>query len=116
MTNLFWGMGLVVFATLIGSGGALFFKYTSEHVSKNVFSLLKKPSLYLGIFLYGLSVPVFVFALKFGELSTLYPMVGLSYIWTSLLSIKFLKEKMKDIKWFGIISILLGVALIGVGA
>lgn len=114
--NLVLGISLVAFATLIGSAGALFFKYVSEHIDKNLFGLLKKPFLYLGIFFYGLSVPVFVFALKFGDLSTLYPVAGLSYVWISLLSIKFLKEKMNDIKWFGVISVLLGVVLIGLSA
>jgi multidrug transporter EmrE-like cation transporter len=112
--NLLLGISLVILATLIGSVGALFFKYVSEHVHRNFLTLFKEPSLYIGVFFYGLSVPVFVFALKFGELSTLYPVAGLSYIWISLLSIKFLKEKMNDIKWFGILLILAGVALIGI--
>ncbi len=114
--NLFLGIGLVTLATLIGSVGALFFKYVSEHVHRNFLTLFKEPSLYIGLFFYGISVPIFVFALKFGDLSTLYPVAGLSYVWISLLSIKFLKEKMNDLKWFGIILILLGVVLIGLGA
>ncbi len=112
-SNLFLGIGLVILATLIGSVGALFFKYVSEHVHRNFLTLFKEPSLYIGVFFYGLSVPVFVFALKFGDLSALYPIVGLSYVWISLLSIRFLKEKMKDIQWFGIMLILVGVVLIG---
>jgi multidrug transporter EmrE-like cation transporter len=111
--NLLLGIGLVILDTLIGSVGALFFKYASKHVHKNFLTLFKEPSLYVGVFFYGLSIPVFVFALKFGDLSTLYPVVGLSYVWISLLSIKFLKEKMNDIKWFGILLILVGVGLIG---
>lgn len=114
MTNLLLGMSLVALATLIGSVGALFFKYVSEQ--KNIVTLFGKPFLYLGLFFYGISALVFVSALKFGDLSSLYPVAGLSYVWISLLSIKFLNEKMNDLKWFGIILIMVGVVLIGLGA
>jgi len=115
-SSLFLGMSLTVLATLIGSVGALLFKYVSEHVHRNFLALFKKPSLYVGVFFYGIASLIFVFALRFGDLSTLYPIAGLSYVWISLLSIKFLKEKMNDVKWFGIILILIGVALISLGA
>ena len=36
--------------------------------------------------------------LKGGDLSILYPFVALTYIWVSLLSVKFLGEKMNLIK------------------
>ena len=115
-SNLFLGMSLVAVATLIGSCGALFLKYVSKHVRVNLFSLLKRPLLYLALFLYGAATLIFVYALKFGELSVLYPVVALSYIWITLLSIKFLKEKMTDLKWLGIFMIIVGVVLIGFGA
>jgi len=110
------GISLTVFATLIGSAGALFFKYTSATINKKFIDLLKNHYLYLGFLLYGVSSLIFVFSLKFGDLSTLYPIAGLSYVWISLLSIKFLKEKMNDLKWFGVIMIILGVILISFGA
>jgi hypothetical protein len=40
--ELFLGIGLIALATLIGSAGALFFKYTSRQVRKNLFVLLKE--------------------------------------------------------------------------
>ncbi len=112
--NLIFGMSLVILSTLIGSLGALFFKYASAN--KGLFNLLKKPILYFGFIFYGVSALIFVFALTFGDLSSLYPLAGLNYIWVSLLSMKFLKENMNDYKWFGIIMILSGVILIGLGA
>tara|TARA_Y100000310_G_C20563944_1_gene754507 strand:+ start:702 stop:1055 length:354 start_codon:yes stop_codon:yes gene_type:complete len=115
-SNLYLGIGLVALSTMIGASGALFFKHTSKHVHRNIFTVLKVPALYYGFLIYGFSALIFVYALKFGDLSVLYPVASLSYIWITLLSIKFLKEKMNDIKWFGILLIMIGVVLIGLGA
>jgi uncharacterized membrane protein len=116
MKDLFLGMILAGISTLVGAFGALFFKYSSSHVNNGMFFLFKKPALYFGFLLYGLSALIFVYTLRFGDLSALYPLAGLSYVWVSFLSIWFLKEKMNEIKWFGIILILVGVVLIGMGA
>lgn len=115
-SNLIFGMGLVVLSTFTGSIGALFFKYTSEYTTKNLFYLLKEHTLYLGILFHVASILILVSSLKFGELSVLYPIAGLTHIWVSLLSIKFLNEKMTSINWFGIIMVVIGVFFIGLGA
>ncbi len=62
--------------------------------------------------LYGVSAVIYVWALKYGRLSLLYPITSLSYVWVSLLSVKFLKENMNNYKWIGISLIILGVILI----
>jgi len=116
MANLLLGMSIVALATLVGSSGALFFKLTSSKIEKNLFKLLKVPSLYLGFLFYGLSALLFVYGLRYGDLSALYPVAGLSYVWVSLLSVKFLNEKMNGYKWLGVCLILLGVIFIGLGA
>ena len=66
--------------------------------------------------MYGISTILFIPALKGGELSVLYPFVALAYIWVSLLSVKFLGEKMNKVKWLGIALIILGVSFIGLGS
>jgi uncharacterized membrane protein len=114
--SLLKGIGLIVFATLVGSLGALFFKLTSNKVHRTFSSWLKTSSFYFGFLFYGISALIFVYALRFGDLSTLYPVAGLSYIWVSLLSIKYLNEKMSIYRWVGIFSILLGIVFIGFGS
>jgi uncharacterized membrane protein len=59
---------------------------------------------------------LFIPALKGGDLSVLYPFVALAYIWVSLLSVKFLGEKMNKFKWLGIALIIIGVSFIGIGS
>jgi uncharacterized membrane protein len=68
--------------------------------------------LMLGVLLYGLSTVFFIMALKLGELSVVYPLTSLSYIFVALLSLYFLKEKMNWYKWTGIGFIILGVILV----
>lgn len=109
-------IGLVFIATIIGAFGALFLKYGANTMTrKSVLSFLNI-QLLIGIFFYGLSSVFFLIALKNGELSVLYPLTSLSYIWISLLSIKMLSEKMNLYKWLGIASILVGVTMIGLGS
>ena len=42
--------------------------------------------------MYFLATLIFISALRKGNLNVLYPITSVSYIWVSLLSIKFLKE------------------------
>lgn len=68
-----------------------------------------------GFALYGLGALLLIVALKYGELSTLYPFIALGFIWVSIASIIFLSESMSFLKWGGVIFILAGVSLIGKG-
>lgn len=116
MTTPLSSVVLVVFATIIGAFGALALKYGANKLTrKNKWTFLNV-RLLLGVFLYGVSSIFFLIGLKNGELSVLYPLTSLSYIWISLLSIKMLNEKMNFYKWLGITAILVGVTLIGVGS
>ena len=104
-------IGLVVFAALIGSVGSLYLKKASKHF-KFSFRGLFNFELIFGIFMYFLATLIFIAALRKGNLNVLYPITSVSYIWVSLLSIKFLKEKMNYVKWAGIFLIILGVIAI----
>ena len=110
MNTPIWSIGVVLFACVIGAFGALFLKLASGKVSMK--KLLNKELIW-GIFLYGIGSVFFIVALKYGELSVLYPFVATTYIWVALLSIKYLKEKMNWLKWMGIALIIIGVSLIG---
>lgn len=114
MTPL-WAIGLTIIATILGAIGALYFKLTSDKL-KNIIKILVIKELYIAGFFYLLSTVFFIYALKHGELSILYPIISASYVWVTLLSIKFLKEKMNTWKWIGIITIVIGVVLIGLAS
>ena len=116
MTTELLAIGLVVLATLIGSFGPILLKKASAKKLSKISSLIRNYHLFGGISLYGVGTILFIPALKGGDLSVLYPFVALAYIWVSLLSIKFLGEKMNTMKWLGIALIIVGVSFIGIGS
>jgi multidrug transporter EmrE-like cation transporter len=116
MAALFMSMGMVVAATVIGAFGPILLKKASQRKLSDVRSLMQNYPLMGGISLYGISTVIFILALRGGQLSVLYPLVSLGYIWVSLLSIKYLGEKMNLLKWCGILCIIIGVSFIGLGS
>ena len=116
--DLFVGIALVAFGTILGAFGAFFLKIGSNKINskKDLFNLKKSIFLILGAGLYGISTIPFTFALKFGDLSILYPIVSLSYIWATILSITFLHERVNSFRWMGIAFIILGIVVISLGA
>lgn len=108
----FWRISLIIGGTVLGAFGALLLKLGSQHFTFNFKKLVTNWKLFLGIFLFGISTIPFIIAIKGGQLSLLYPIVSASYIWVSLLSIKFLDEKMNKFKWLGIFIIIVGIIII----
>ena len=103
---------LVLFCALLGAFGQIFFKLASKDVSMNVMDWLKNYKFFIGAILYALSAVLFVVALKYGDLSLLYPIIATSYIWVSLFSNVFLREEFPLFKWLGIILIIAGIIII----
>jgi multidrug transporter EmrE-like cation transporter len=69
-----------------------------------------------GLGLYLLSTVFFIRGLKTGDLSVLYPMVSVGYIWTLLWAKLFFGEQITRMKITGILIILAGVAQLGLDA
>ena len=107
-------ISLVIIGTFIGTIGAINLKISSKHFGLSRKGLFNK-NLLIAITAYGLSTIIFIPALKFGQLSVLYPFVSLGYIWVTIASRIILKEKITLYKWLGIIFIMIGVSFIGFG-
>jgi drug/metabolite transporter (DMT)-like permease len=71
------------------------------------------PMLFGGFALLGGSTVLFVLALRKGELSLLFPVFTLSYVWVAILSVEILHETMTPLKTIGLTTIMAGVALLG---
>lgn len=117
METKFWAIVLVLVAGAIGGFGPIYLKKASDNIDiKRISTIYKNWFLITGIVAYGLGTLLFIPALKGGNLSVLYPFVGLSYMWVCLYSVFLLKERMNASKWTGIMIIIIGIILIGVGA
>ena len=116
MVTQLWAIGLVISATLVGAFGPILLKKASEKKLSKFSSLITNYALMGGVALYGIGTILFIPALKGGDLSILYPFISLTYVWVSLLSVKFLGERMNKLKWLGVFLIILGVSFIGFGS
>ena len=117
MKTQLWAIGLVVIAGLIGGFGPVYLKKASSLINlKKLSTIYNNWFLIIGVFIYGVGTVLFIPALKGGELSVLYPFIGLVYVWVSIYSVILLKERMNLLKWLGVILIIIGVVFIGFGA
>jgi multidrug transporter EmrE-like cation transporter len=69
--------------------------------------------LFCGYCLYGVNTFLMALALKGRELSRLYPIIALTYVWVTLLSLFFLSEGMNFFRVTGIVFIVGGVSILG---
>ena len=106
-----WMFALVVISTVFGALGSLFLKLGSKNL-KGLKELISNKSLLLGLFLFVLATLFIIVALKFGELSKIFPITSLTYIWVAILSWKFLKESMTATKIAAFVLIIIGVIFV----
>jgi uncharacterized membrane protein len=76
-------------------------------------ALLGNFPLIAGYVLSACNALLLILALRDGELSVLYPIYSVSYIWVTLLSMYFFQERMNVWKGAGVVLIMGGVALLG---
>jgi drug/metabolite transporter (DMT)-like permease len=108
-------MGLVLLGSVIGSFGAVFLKSGSAKLKQGFWNIFNW-HLAAGVALFLLSSVFFVLGIRHGELSVLYPMVSLGYVWTLLWSRLFFHEPFTRQKFFGLGLILVGVFFVGLGS
>jgi drug/metabolite transporter (DMT)-like permease len=106
-------MALVFIASVIGSWAAVLLKAGANRLQRPY----RKAAVWLGagILLFCISSVFYVWGLKDGSLSVLYPMVSLGYVWTLLWSRIFFGEPFNRQKLIGLALVLLGVFCIGLG-
>ena len=100
---------------MVGSFGAVFLKLGAGKVGRNLLSFAN-PQLALGVALYLGSSVFYALGIRGGQLSILYPLVSLGYVWTLVWARIFFKERFTRQKLVGLRLILAGVTLVGMGA
>lgn len=115
-------IALVVFCTFIGAGAQIMMNIGAkslpplsiEAVRANPL-IVMNAGLFAGLSLYGLFTLLLIFALRDGELSVIYPIIALTYVWVAFLSVVLFHEPLNPFKAFGVVVIVLGVAILGRG-
>ena len=111
---------IVVCCTLIGATAQVLIKSGANHLTHAGFigaivGMLTNPPLLFGYCLYGVFAALLVYALRYGELSILYPVIALTFVWVSIISVVVFHESMNPIKVVGVVFIVTGVAVLGRG-
>src|SRR5260370_1048452 len=128
---------IVVACTLIGALAQVLIKLGAarlEHTGliATAIGIFTIPALFAGYCLYGVFTVLLVFALRHAELSILYPVIALSYVWVTLTSVLFpmvslgyvctllwsrlfFHEKLTGTKFAGVGLILLGIVCMSFG-
>ncbi len=109
---------LVLLCTVIGAVAQLLLKVGSRTVETDslwstAWTMATNLPLILGLSLYGLSTVLFIHALRNEQLSLLYPLISLTYIWVTIVSVAMLGESLSFWKIAGVMVIVTGVALLG---
>jgi len=105
-----WITLLVVFCSFIGAVGQILFKKGMDNFEFK-FPFLNF-ILLIGLSCYCVALIGYLFALRFGQVSIIYPIIALSYVFVVLLAWKFLGEPITTKKMIGTIGIIACVWLI----
>jgi multidrug transporter EmrE-like cation transporter len=112
---------LVLCCTILGAAAQVLIKSGAAGIGPNpgiigtAVGMLTTPALFAGYSLYGVSTVLLVLALRKGELSLLYPVIALTYVWVTILSAMVFHEAFNAFKLAGVAIIVSGVAVLGRG-
>ncbi|HSU32986.1 MAG TPA: hypothetical protein VLJ11_17310 [Bryobacteraceae bacterium] len=75
--------------------------------------MIGNPKLFCGYAMYGLNTFLISIALKGRELSRLYPIIALTFVWVTILSVFVLGEHLNFFRGIGVAFIVGGVSVLG---
>ncbi len=113
-------ISLVFVCTLLGAAAQMLIKTGANTISHkdwlaSLLGMVTSMPLFFGYAMYGLSLILLTLAFRHGELSKLYPVIALTYVWVAALSVLILHEPMNTFKGIGVALIVAGVGIMGLG-
>jgi drug/metabolite transporter (DMT)-like permease len=111
---------IVICCTLLVAVGQYLIKLGANQLSHaglvaTMIGIITIPPLFAGYCLYAVFTVLFVYALRHGELSILYPLIALGYVWVTITAVVAFHESMNPMKVTGLAVIVAGVAVLGWG-
>lgn len=88
------------------------FAFKRGELVNTAIKIATQPYIVIGIFLFVMSMVVWLAVLSKMELSRAYPMVSLSYAIVTILAALFLRERVGPVRIVGIVMVLVGVMVI----
>jgi drug/metabolite transporter (DMT)-like permease len=115
MKTKWWAILLVVFSTLINVGAQTSYKYAAPMFALSLQGTIFNIPLLIGISLYAISAACLILGFRGGDLSTLFPLVSLTFVWVTIIAWLVLKETITLTNILGMVVILAGVLIITIG-
>lgn len=114
---------VIIISEIFTSAGHIFFKKStneleqgslrgiSDHVSF-LRGILNKPAIWIGLLMMSIGLAVWILALSGGDLSLVFPIGSIQYVFTLFAAKIFLGEKIDKMKALGTLFVVLGIILI----
>jgi multidrug transporter EmrE-like cation transporter len=110
-------IGIVVASTAVGAVAQILLRFGAENLnSTGLAGILTNWPLLGGYACLGVMTLLVVLALRGGQLSVLYPIIALTYVWVTILSPMFFVDAINAPKIIGLALIIVGVSFIGAGS
>lgn len=108
----------MVLFTILSAAAQYLIKTGANRIGAHpqLMALITNVPLLAGLVLYGIGAILMVLALRHGELSVLYPMISLSYVWVAIIAVVMFHEQMNAARIAGILVIMAGVGVLGRGS
>ena len=120
--SLFFIVGLIACTDIFDTVSQLSMKLAINHLDVQVSSwkkainfilqLLRMPRLWVSLIFSTASLSVWLFVLSKADLSLAYSIDSLRYIFITIASLIFLKERIGAMRWLGIVSVVFGIILV----
>ncbi|HXS68272.1 MAG TPA: EamA family transporter [Candidatus Polarisedimenticolia bacterium] len=108
----FESIGVVMLKKGMGQIGDMQ-KISVREVARVVKSGLTNPSILLGVFFEALFFVTLLILMSRNDISLLWPLTGLSFVFATFAAIIFLHEKVSPMRWAGVALVVMGAVLIG---
>ena len=109
---------LVIVCTIIGAAAQILMRWGADYIegAQGIQTILTNWPLLGGYACLAANTLLLVIALREGQLSVLYPIIALTYVWVAILSPMFFEDTINGFKVIGIALVVVGVSLIGAGS
>jgi multidrug transporter EmrE-like cation transporter len=109
-------VALVFCCTLLGAAAQILMKTGANKLAHpTLLQMATNIPLLAGYGLYGISTMLLVLALRKAQLSVLYPIISLTYVWVTILSVMIFGESINIYKLVGLSIVVCGVGVLGLG-
>ena len=110
-------IGLIILSTVSGAVAQILLRFGADAIEgANLIGIITNVPLIGGYACLAMNVVLVVLALRGGQLSILYPIVALTFVWVAILSPMYFQDATSIPKIAGLTLIVAGVSFIGAGS